>query len=98
MLPTTRRAFLTSAARTLPRAAILPRSYTNTSVYTRSDTMSHEEHLKALMEEQKYLMDLLKTDDTSAPWTKDSVEMVSREVQEGFHEPKTWVPEEVFQH
>ncbi|KAJ1888504.1 hypothetical protein LPJ66_008541 [Kickxella alabastrina] len=74
------------------------RSYTNTSVYTRGDSLSHEEYLQALMKEQEYLMDLLKADDQKAPWNRDSVEMVSRHVQEGFHEPRGWVPEEALNH
>ncbi|KAJ2339772.1 hypothetical protein IWW50_005760 [Coemansia erecta] len=72
------------------------RLYTNTSVYTRVDSMSHEQHMQALMEEQQYLADLLKTDDSEAPWRKENVETVNREVQENLHMPE-WKPEHVFQ-
>ncbi|KAJ2852503.1 hypothetical protein IWW36_000131 [Coemansia brasiliensis] len=71
------------------------RLYTNTSVYTRGDHMSHEQQLQALMEEHQYLTDLLKTDDSDAPWRKEHVETVSREVQENLHMP-VWRPEQVF--
>ncbi|KAJ1755705.1 hypothetical protein LPJ77_005267 [Coemansia sp. RSA 2523] len=71
------------------------RLYTNTSVYTRGDYMSHEQHMQALMEEQQYLTGLLKTDDSEAPWRRENVETVSREVQENLHLPK-WKPEDVF--
>ncbi|KAJ2467999.1 hypothetical protein GGI03_001248, partial [Coemansia sp. RSA 2337] len=64
------------------------RHYTNTSVYTRMDSMSPEEHLKVLLEEQQYLIELLKTDDSQAPWCKQNVITVSREVQYGLHEPQ----------
>ncbi|KAJ2253353.1 hypothetical protein EV176_007461, partial [Coemansia sp. RSA 451] len=49
----------------------------------------------ALMEEQQYLTGLLKTDDSEAPWRRENVETVSREVQENLHLPK-WKPEDVF--
>ncbi|KAJ2756277.1 hypothetical protein H4R27_005909 [Coemansia aciculifera] len=84
-----------------PRAAMglkLRRHYTNTSVYTRMDSMSPEEHLKVLLEEQQYLIDLLKTDDSQAPWCKQNVITVSREVQYGFHEPQEWIPDNIFNH
>ncbi|KAJ2369723.1 hypothetical protein H4S01_000823 [Coemansia sp. RSA 2610] len=71
------------------------RLYTNTSVYTRIDAMTHEQQMQALVEEQKYLLDLLKTDDSEAPWRKENVETVSREVQENLHLPE-WKPEDVF--
>ncbi|KAJ2877857.1 hypothetical protein H4R27_006049, partial [Coemansia aciculifera] len=45
----------------------LRRHYTNTSVYTRMDSMSPEEHLKVLLFEEQYLIDLMKTDDSQAP-------------------------------
>ncbi|KAJ1817684.1 hypothetical protein LPJ56_002023, partial [Coemansia sp. RSA 2599] len=64
------------------RAAAQTRAYTNTSVYTRMDGMTHDEYVKLLLEEQRYLMDLLKTDDSEAPWRKEAVDTVSREVQE----------------
>ncbi|KAJ2158100.1 hypothetical protein GGF46_004035 [Coemansia sp. RSA 552] len=70
------------------------RAYTNTSVYTRSDHMSHEQYLKAMLEEQQYLCELLKTDDSAAPWHKENVETVSREVQDNLHEPRGWSPDD----
>ncbi|KAJ1644958.1 hypothetical protein J3B02_005452 [Coemansia erecta] len=79
-------------------AAKQTRSYTNTSVYTRMDGMTHDEYVKLLLEEQRYLMDLLKTDDSQAPWRKENIETVSREVQEGLHEPNQWMPEEALHH
>ncbi|KAJ2026737.1 hypothetical protein GGI13_001072 [Coemansia sp. RSA 455] len=74
------------------------RHYTNTSVYTRMDSMSPEEHLKVLLEEQQYLIELLKTDDSQAPWCKQNVITVSREVQYGLHEPQDWFPDQIFDH
>ncbi|KAJ2785330.1 hypothetical protein GGI15_001951 [Coemansia interrupta] len=79
-----------------PIAGLIQRSYTNTSVYTRMDNMSHDEHLKLLLDEQRYLTELLKTDDSQAPWRREAVDTVSREVQEGLHEPHQWVPEDTF--
>ncbi|KAJ2058551.1 hypothetical protein GGI17_004963 [Coemansia sp. S146] len=76
----------------------LRRHNTNTSVYTRMDSMSPEEHLKVLLEEQRYLIDLLKTDDSQSPWCKQNVITVSREVQYGLHEPQEWIPDNIFNH
>ncbi|KAJ2776030.1 hypothetical protein H4R18_005904 [Coemansia javaensis] len=76
--------------------AIARRSYTNTSVYTRSDWMSPDEVVKMLIEEDQHLAELLKADDSQAPWCRDSVAMVSREVQEHLRVPETWTPEAVF--
>ncbi|KAJ2224076.1 hypothetical protein H4R99_004687 [Coemansia sp. RSA 1722] len=76
----------------------MARTYTNTSVYTRMDGMTHDEYVKLLLEEQQYLMDLLKTDDSEAPWRRENVETVSREVQEGLHMPHQWMPEEALHH
>ncbi|KAJ1724208.1 hypothetical protein LPJ53_001483 [Coemansia erecta] len=70
------------------------RSYTNTSVYTRMDNMTHDEHLQLLLDEQRYLTELLKTDDSQAPWRREAIDTVNREVQEGLHEPHQWVPED----
>ncbi|KAJ1990311.1 hypothetical protein GGI25_004441 [Coemansia spiralis] len=74
----------------------LVRRYTNTSVYTRGDAMTHEEHLKALLEEQRYLIELLKTDDSKAPWQQKHIDTVSRGVQHNSIVPRTWVPEDAF--
>ncbi|KAJ2003059.1 hypothetical protein GGI04_003100 [Coemansia thaxteri] len=71
------------------------RRYTNTSVYTRADAMTPEEHLQVLLAEQRYLIELLKTDDSQAPWSRDSIVTVSREVQQGFPEPHHhWLPDQ----
>ncbi|KAJ2262951.1 hypothetical protein GGI01_001150 [Coemansia sp. RSA 376] len=51
------------------------------------DSMSPEEHLKVLLEEQQYLIELLKTDDSQAPWCKQNVITVSREKPESAYEP-----------
>ncbi|KAJ2080863.1 hypothetical protein H4R24_002779 [Coemansia sp. RSA 988] len=83
-----------------PRAAVActsrrigQRWYTNTSVYTRGDDMSAEEQLRVLSEEQQYLSELLKTDDADAPWRKENVDTVNREVQLNLHEPREWKPD-----
>ncbi|KAJ2721416.1 hypothetical protein GGI07_003981 [Coemansia sp. Benny D115] len=99
---------ITAIAR-LPPAALLAsrppcamlcglRRYTNTEVYSRGDGKSHREQLRQLGEEQKYLADLLKSDDSDAPWRRASVDTVSREVQQGLHEPEPWVPERALHH
>ncbi|KAJ2497156.1 hypothetical protein IWW47_003667 [Coemansia sp. RSA 2052] len=75
--------------------ALRRRHYTNTSVYTRVDAMTPEEHLRVLLEEQRYLIELLKTDDSQAPWCRDTVVTVSREVQQGLHQPQDWFPDQV---
>ncbi|PIA16245.1 hypothetical protein COEREDRAFT_8656 [Coemansia reversa NRRL 1564] len=72
---------------------ICQRWYTNTSVYTRGDSMSTEEHMRLLSEEQHYLTELLKTDDANAPWRKENVDTVNREVQLNLHEPREWKPD-----
>ncbi|KAJ2797164.1 hypothetical protein H4R20_005285 [Coemansia guatemalensis] len=69
------------------------RWYTNTSVYTRGDGMSAEEQLRVLSEEQQYLSELLKTDDANAPWRKENVDTVNREVQLNLQEPREWRPD-----
>ncbi|KAJ2493178.1 hypothetical protein IWW37_000828 [Coemansia sp. RSA 2050] len=81
-----------------PMTLKLRRHYTNTSVYTRMDDMSPEEHLRVLLEEQRYLIELLKTDDSQAPWSKQNVITVSREVQHGLPEPLEWFPDHIFHH
>ncbi|KAJ2830843.1 hypothetical protein FBU31_002428 [Coemansia sp. 'formosensis'] len=78
--------------------AAMGRHYTNTSVYTRMDSMSPEEHLRVLLEEQRYLIELLKVDDSQAPWCKENVITVNREVQHGLHEPQEWLPDDIFNH
>ncbi|KAJ2518563.1 hypothetical protein H4217_003263 [Coemansia sp. RSA 1939] len=76
----------------------LKRRYTNTSVYTQGDGMSPEEQLQRLLAEQQYLIELLKLDDSNAPWQRQNADTVNREVQEGFPEPQNWVPEDAFRH
>ncbi|KAJ2378634.1 hypothetical protein IW150_000675 [Coemansia sp. RSA 2607] len=95
------RAGILAGARQQLRPAILNlrpalRCYTNASVYTRMDNITHDEHLKLLLDEQRYLTELLKTDDSQAPWRREAIDTVSREVQEGLHEPHQWVPEDSF--
>ncbi|KAJ1667068.1 hypothetical protein IW140_002280 [Coemansia sp. RSA 1813] len=75
---------------------VLRRTYTNTSVYTQGDGMSSEELLQKLLAEQRYLIELLNKDDSNAPWQRQCTETVNREVQEGFHEPQSWTPEDTF--
>ncbi|KAJ2743830.1 hypothetical protein GGI20_003443 [Coemansia sp. BCRC 34301] len=90
------RAGLRLPATSTAALALTRRHYTNTSVYTRIDAMTPEEHLRVLLEEQRYLIELLKTDDSQAPWSKQNVITVSREVQGGFREPPEWLPDHVF--
>ncbi|KAJ2403150.1 hypothetical protein GGI23_000168 [Coemansia sp. RSA 2559] len=98
------RAFITTARvsaalRSTPaikNTAMFRRMYTNTSVYTQGDGMSSEQLLQKLLAEQRYLIDLLNKDDSNAPWQRQCAETVSREVQEGLHEPQSWTPEDAF--
>ncbi|KAJ2771639.1 hypothetical protein IWQ57_002122 [Coemansia nantahalensis] len=79
-----------------PAGLITRRGYTNTSVYTRVDWMSHDELMKVILAEHQYLAELLHSDDSHAPWCRDAVDTVSRCVQADSHACEPWSPEQVF--
>lgn len=76
---------------------LLLRHYTDTSVYSRADSLSPEQQLQLLLKQQEYLIGLLKQkDDSQDPWNKEKVETVSRECQPNMHvSSKNWNPDQV---
>ncbi|KAJ2696603.1 hypothetical protein H4R19_005726 [Coemansia spiralis] len=58
--------------------------------------MSHDELMKAMLAEHQYLTELLRSDDSHAPWCRDAIDTVSRSVQADLRAPRPWVPEQVF--